>query len=138
VSPPGSGWEALFKNVGAQNSKFDKDPLSPTGRYYGFLSTVEFDETTKTYDVLFELMQKEWADNAIISQKTEIDAPAPVTRALLFHIRDVAREPLLKVLGLSTTDDLAEGSWYLLNLKKGKDTVSGDLYDPDIDLLPTT
>ncbi|HEX3685589.1 MAG TPA: hypothetical protein VHU83_23850 [Bryobacteraceae bacterium] len=138
MSAPGSGWDALFKNVGAQGSKFDKDPLSPTGRYYGFLSEVEFDETTKTYDVLFELMQKEWADNALIAQKVEINAPAPFTPALLFHIRGVAEGPLLKVLGLSTTDDLAEGSWYLVNLKEGKDTVSGDLYDPDLDLIPIT
>lgn len=138
MSAPGSGWEALFKNVGAQGSKFDQDPLSATGRYLGFLSQVNFDETTKSYDVLFEVMSKEWAENAVLNEKPEIRAPAPVTPALLFHIRGIGREPLLKALGLSTTDDLAEGSWYWLQLEKGKGTVSGDLYDPDLDLLPSS
>ncbi|MBV9762800.1 MAG: hypothetical protein JO340_19735 [Acidobacteriaceae bacterium] len=138
MSGPSSGWDTLFKNVGAQGAKFDRDPLSPTGQYYGFLSSVEFDQTTKTYDVLFELVQKEWNDNAVIDPDTEIRAPAPFAPALLYHIRDIAEEPLLEALGLATPDNLAEGSWYLLTLQKGKDTVTGDLYDPDIDLLPST
>ena len=45
-------------------------------------------------------------------------------------------------LGVTTTDDVAEGSWYLVTLTKSSGDIddpelfTGDLFDPDIDMLP--
>ena len=57
--------------------------------------------------------------------------------ALLYHIQAADETDLLQALGLTSTDFLAEGSWYQLTLAPGdKGAVTGDLYDPDIDTVP--
>lgn len=135
----------MFGNVGAQGNRFDA-PISPSGQYYAFLSKADpaggtYGEGSEplddAYDVLFELISKEWMDNAVFSSPIEVRKPAPTPPALLYHIGNVPTAAILKALGLTTTDDLAEGSWYLVSLNQGdKGAVVGDLYDPDIDMRP--
>jgi hypothetical protein len=149
LGAPSSSWQGLFGNVGAQGSQFDR-PLSPSGQYYAFLSKADPAGGTygpptpppessydTAYDVLFELVSKEWMDNVVFSPPIDVRQTAPTPPALLYHVWNVPTDAILKALGLSTTDDLAEGSWYLISLTEGdKGAVVGDLYDPDIDWLP--
>jgi len=134
AAQPGSSWNGLFQNVGAQGAAFDKSSLSPNGQYYAFLSKVDLiDLDAKTYDVFFELVRADWMQNAVLSGSASASAPAPTSPAVLYHVPSVAEGDILKALGLKSTDDLAEGSWYLIALTKGKGAITGDLYDPDID-----
>jgi hypothetical protein len=139
---PKQPWNSLFGNVSAQGKQFDKNPFSQSNQYYAFLAKVEEDESTtpKTYDVLFEVVPQEWMENVILSAATSIKLLAPLAPGSLYHVRDVDETTILNALGLKTTDDLAEGSWYLLTLTKKSESdvgVTGDLYDPDIDMEPT-
>jgi len=57
--------------------------------------------------------------------------------ALLYHVRGADESALLKALGLTSTEYLAEGSWYQLSLSSGsRGPITGELYDPDIDMVP--
>ena len=76
-------------------------------------------------------------ENVIFSRSVSISARTPTVPALLYHIRAADENALLKALGLTSTDYLAEGSWYQLKLSRGSTgPVTGDLYDPDIDTVP--
>lgn len=130
---PSSSWRGLFRNVGAQGDAFEQSSLSPNGQYYAFLSKVDLDATTETYDVFFELVRADWMENAVLSGSTSVSAPAPSSPAVLYHVPSVAEKDILSALGLKSADDLAEGSWYLITLTKGTGTITGNLYDPDID-----
>jgi hypothetical protein len=120
--------------VGAQGLQF-ASPISPSNQYYAFLSKADLDETTQLYDVFFELISKEWMDNAVLSAAVDIIAPAPSSPALAYHIPAVEETSIVQALGLKSIDFLAEGSWYLLKLKSGSSGVYGDLYDPAIDAI---
>lgn len=147
-SPVSTPWSNLFKGVSQQNQAYQDDPISPSGNYYAFLSKADLDAgaKTKSWEVLFELVSQEWMDSAVNSRPIAIDRPMPPAPALLYALHDVDEATLLKALGLKTTDDLAEGSWYLLNLSPSKSKalqaelgegtgISGDLFDPDIDSI---
>lgn len=131
LSTPNLSWKQLFQNVGEQGDQFNQ-PISPTNRYYAFLSKADLDESTNKYDVLFEVAPAEWFENAILSGQS-IRLLAPPGPSSLYHIRDADPAALLKALGLSTADDLAEGSWYLITMEKGTGAITGDFYNPDID-----
>ena len=101
--------------------------------------------------MLFELVSQEWMDSAVNARPISIDRPMPPAPALLYALHDVDETTLLKALGLKTADDLAEGSWYLINLSPSKSKaerqqlelgegtgISGDLFDPDIDSIGPT
>lgn len=133
MSKPNPSYETLFGNIGAQGQQFDVLEPPADGRFYGFLSKADYDEYAKSWDVLFEVVNQGWMDNAIFNPATSIAAPPPTAPALLFHIQAVDESTLLKTLGIATTDNLAEGSWYALKLLPGKGPVAGDLYDPDLD-----
>lgn len=131
MSSPGQSWNSLFQNVGGQGSQFN-GPISKSGRYYAFLSKADLDETTGTFDVFFELLPFEWAENAILSG-LDVDLPPPLSPEIVYHVPSADPSALLSMLGLKTADNLAEGSWYLLQLAPGTGGISGDLYDPNID-----
>ena len=128
----------LATNLGKQGDTFNK-PLSDSNQYYGFLSKADQDWETGLWDVLFEVLPAEWAANALARSGDDVNIIAPIGPASLYHLPAVDQNALLQILGLKTTDDLAEGSWYLLQLEKqDKGTVNGMLYDPDIDMEPNT
>lgn len=143
ASPIAQPWTELFQGVAAQGQAFADDPLADDGVYYGFLSKVDLDDATTTYDVLFEVVNKAWMDNAVFSRQLSVPRTLPKAPALLYHLPAVPAAELLQVLGLKTTDDLAEGSWYQITLSKsqrqnltaGDGALVGDLFDPDIDSI---
>lgn len=140
AEPLDQAWRNSIGAINIQGQPFGDDPISRSGNYYGFLSKVDLDQETNLYDVLFEVVSKEWMDNALISRPFSIRSLLPPSPALLYHIRGVPESTILKTLGLTTADDMAEGSWYLLSLSKSPPTlaegaVAGDLYDPDIDTI---
>ncbi|MDQ3934527.1 MAG: hypothetical protein M3340_07835 [Actinomycetota bacterium] len=133
---PNQSYQDLFGNTRAQGEQFDTlDPPSD-GQFYGFLSKADFDDDTQTWDVLFEVVNTKWWDNAVFNRPVSIPARLPPVPALLYHIQAAKESDLLQALKLTSTDYLAEGSWYRLTLTPGKGTVMGDLYDPDIDTVP--
>jgi hypothetical protein len=141
IKGPGTGpdtnWTGLFSNAGGQGTT---NPISPSNQYYGFLSKADLNPTSNTYDILFEVIPKEWADAAILASPIDVRAPAPPSPASLYHIRDADPTAVVTVLGVKNTDYVAEGSWYLLTLTPGalQKAVTGDLYDPDIDMSGAT
>jgi hypothetical protein len=138
--PPGDPWNQLFDNVGGQGAQFDK-PLSPTNQYYGFLSNVDLADGVdpNIYDLLFEVVPKEWVDNAVLSSPVSIDYRAPECPTSLYHVPAAGTRALLGRLGLASVEELAEGSWYLLTLVASteSDDVEGNLYDPFIGAVST-
>lgn len=137
MAEPNEAYKSFFQRVSAQGDAFEQ-PLSERGDYYGFLSKADQDPTTEMFDILFEVVPSEWMENAVVSIPVDVKMPPPPSPASLFHVRDVSPSTVLKVLGVGTLDDVAEGSWYLLSLVKGEGDMPGDLYDPDIDLQPPT
>lgn len=136
-TPPNPQFQGLFDRTRAQGAQFDTLDPPADGRFYGFLSKADFDDATKTWDVLFEVVNADWADNALFTGTVSISSRLPTVPALLYHIQAADETSLLKTLGLTSTDYLAEGSWYQLVLTPGaKGLVTGDLYDPDIDTVP--
>jgi hypothetical protein len=134
MPPPSPSWNSLFQNVGKQGDVLD-NPLSPSNQYYGFLSSCDQDEETQLYYAMFEVVPVEWAHNVYLKDPTVSTSP-PIAPASCYQIADISGTTLLNALGLKSEDYLAEGSWYLLRLEKGTGTVTGDLYNPDIDMQP--
>lgn len=138
-NPPGQSWNSLFGNVGSQGGKFNT-PLSPSNTYLAFLSKADLDDVANVYDILFELVPVEWAANVLAVSAGDTEYPAPLSPATLYAMQNVDPPTLLAMLGLESDDDLAEGSWYFLQLEPGSTgKLTGDLYDPDIDMqgIPT-
>lgn len=134
---PNPSWTGVFSRTGKQGDLIPV-PLSPTNQYYAFLSKLDLDVSTNLYDIFFEVLSKEWTDNAILSASVDFIAPSSFLPALAYHIPTVAESDLVALLGLETIDDAAEGSYYLLTLSPdiNKSDVVGSLYDPDIDAIP--
>jgi hypothetical protein len=136
MTAPSSDWQQLFSSVGKQGTT---EPLSASNQYYAFLSKADLDASKNTYDILFEVVPKEWADAAIFASPIDVRAPAPAAPASLFHIRGADPNDVVTMLGVKSTDYVAEGSWYLLTLTQGATgALTGDLYDPDIDTSGAT
>lgn len=143
ATSPNASWTAAFTSTGQQADQYN-GPLSPSNFYYAFLSKVDLDERTNTSDVFFEMISKEWMDVAILSGSVNTVSPPPTSPAVAFHIPycgvdnkgGYGQDIILTCLGLKTADNLAEGSWYLLQLNStpGTGAVIGSLYDPDIDI----
>lgn len=137
--PPGDAWKNAFQKVAAQGDAFEQ-PHPEDGNYYAFLSQVNL-VATGTYDVLFELVNKKWMDNAIFAPPISIEAPAPVAPAVLYHIPSVSTQTIVATLGLASEEDLVEGSWFLVNVTESQnpDTLgestapapAGYIFDPD-------
>lgn len=128
-------FDGLFSNLSDQGNVFN-GPISPSNRYYAFLSKVDLDETTQLYDVFFELMPKEWADNAFFAGEVNIKAQAPTPPATCYHFPRVPGNEIAARLGLKSPDDMAEGSWYEILIEKKtseEDNVVGFFYDPSLD-----
>ncbi|RPD42784.1 hypothetical protein [Chitinophaga barathri] len=130
---PPSAWNSLFTQLSAQGSTFNT-PLSASDWYFAFLSSVDQDEKNGLYYVMFEVVPKEWVDNVIMSGDADISTLAPVSPASCYWINGVTENVILNALGLKSPDELAVGSWYVMQLKKGTSGISGDLYDPDLDM----
>lgn len=141
MAPPLSDtWQGAIGAINRQGQPFADEPISPSGMYYAFLSKADMNAVDGTYDCLFEVVTKEWLDNVLFSRTESIRSPLPHAPALLYHLTGISQSAILGALGLTTPNDLAEGSWYLLSLSESvaQDAVSGDLYHPDIDLAPST
>ncbi|MEA2184705.1 MAG: hypothetical protein QOF69_3890 [Solirubrobacteraceae bacterium] len=135
--PPSPQFQNLFGKTRAQGARFDTLTPPADGSFYGFLSKADFDADTQKWDVLFEVVNSGWMENVIFGRSISISARTPTVPALLYHVQAVDEATLLKALGLTSTDYLAEGSWYQMKLSPGgKGAVTGDLYDPDIDTVP--
>lgn len=131
-------WNGLFSNLGGQGDAFN-NLISPTNRYYAFLSKVDLDTRTGMYDVFFELMPKEWADNAFFAGIVDIKAQAPTPPASNYHIPGVSGTEMAQMLGLQKPDDMAEGSWYEIMIEKSTsedDRIVGYFYDPALETDP--
>jgi hypothetical protein len=136
-APPNPQFQGLFDRTRAQGARFDTLEPPADGRFYGFLSKADFDEDMQKWVVLFEVVNAGWMENAVFSGSVSISSRLPRVPALLYHIQAADETSLLKALGLTSTDYLAEGSWYQLTLTPGaKGAVTGELYDPDIDTVP--
>jgi hypothetical protein len=136
MGKPNRRWNAVFVNVGDQGAKFGS-PFSFSNTYYAFLSKADYDESTDTWSVMFEVQPKEWAYNVFNNGSQDVSFLAPGGPASIFHLPYVLTQSLLAVLGLSDTDDVAEGSWYLVQLiKQDQGIVNGIFYNPDIDIHP--
>lgn len=120
----------LSDNVAAQGNQFNKQ-IADDGRYYGFLCKADFDEAEKKWDVFFEVVNKKFLANVLL-RTTQIPAKLPPMPGLGFHLEKVEEDALLKCLGLTDVENLAEGSWYELVLDKRSDGALGVLYDPDL------
>jgi hypothetical protein len=133
-STPGNTWNDLFNNLAAQGKAFN-GPLSPSNWYYAYLATAEQDWQTHNYVVVFEVIPAEWVNNTIMAGDATIQTLAPISPVSLYFLNQVDETTLLNALGLKSEDQLAEGSWYLLQLiKDDKGQLVGDLCDPDADL----
>ncbi|HYI10880.1 MAG TPA: hypothetical protein VEK57_17605 [Thermoanaerobaculia bacterium] len=121
----------MFTVVSEQGSQFE-GPLSPSNQYYAFLSKVDLDDTTQLYDVMFEVVAQEWAQNALFSSAVFLSAPPPVSPALIYHIPGIDQNTLVNTLGVTSIDFVAEGSWYLLTFEQAPGG-NNSLYHPDID-----
>jgi hypothetical protein len=131
-------WNGLFSNLGGQGNAFN-NLISPSNRYYAFLSKVDGDKYTDVYDVFFELMPKEWADNAFFAGQIDIRAQAPTPPASCYHIPRVSGTEMARILGLQKAEDMMEGSWYEIMIEKSisdDDIAVGYLYDPALDFDP--
>lgn len=126
----------MFEATRSQGKDFDTLVPPADGRFYAFLSKADYDELAKTWDVLFEMVNRGWMENVVFGRAVAIRAPLPEAPALLFHIRDAKEDELLKALRIDSGDQIVEGSWYLLTLTPGSKGIAGDLYDPDIDTVP--
>lgn len=125
----------LIGNVAAQGKRFDGQ-IAEDGRYYGFLCKADFNEAEKKWDVFFEVVNRKFLDN-VLNRTTLIPAKLPRMPGLGFHLKEVEEEVLLKTLGLTDVENLAEGSWYELELDEGSGGAQGVLYDPDLIELGT-
>ena len=135
--PPSPQFQDLFAKTRAQGARFDTLTPPEDGSFYGFLSKADLNARTGRWDVLFEVVNAGWMENVSFSRTVSISARTPTVPALLYHIREADETTLLKALGLTSTDYLAEGSWYQLKLSPGEQgAVTGELYDPDIDTVP--
>jgi hypothetical protein len=138
--PPSASALQLFSGTRAQGAQFAQPP-GQSDDYYAFLSKVDIDARTQLWDLLLEVVNKQWLDNAL-SQPLDVSAPMPHMPALLFHAPKLTQDLLLKTLGVVDIDNVAEGSWYLVTLTKSSGDLedpsrfTGDLFDPDIDKLP--
>ncbi len=111
-------------------------PLASEGAYYAYLSKV--DQTEKGWYVFFELLDKRLLDVALFERGTYVPgSPPPRVPILIFDVANAEEKALLSTLEIPTADDLAEGSWFELELKSGPGPVEGNLYDATIDLPPT-
>jgi len=126
-------WSTLSGNIASQGDKFNGH-ISSSNQYYAFLSKADFVEGSG-YDIFFELVNKEWMDNAIMSSPTDIKAMAPTPPGVCYSIEAVDTQTLLTTLGLKSEDDIAEGSWFLMTLAQGQGKVTGDVYDADMDMV---
>ena len=128
-----STWFEVFQNVREQGTLYE-EALSSSNWYLGFLSKADLDPDFKVYDILFEVVPLEWAAMAFDVSKASV-WPEEIP-ASLFHMPEVNADLLITMLKVKTDDNVAEGSWYILRLEKKDDALMGDLYDPDIDMLP--
>lgn len=131
-------WNRFFDNLGDQGNAFNK-AISASNRYYAFLSKVDGDKFTDIYDVFFELMPKEWADNAFFAGYIDIRAQAPTPPASCYHLTAVSGTEIAAMLGLQKAEDMMEGSWYEVELEKSSsetDRLVGYFYDPALDTDP--
>jgi hypothetical protein len=135
-NPPNGMWLGLFGNVGKQGDNF-VHPISKTGDYYGFLSKADFNEDTQRWAVMFEMQPVEWLLNVFQFGSVVVNIPVPVGPASIYSPMEVETIPLLQVLGIKNTDQLAEGSWYRMHLEKtDQGAVNGRFYNPEIDTHP--
>ncbi|UTA66201.1 hypothetical protein [Emticicia sp. 21SJ11W-3] len=136
INEPNDLYSALFGNIGNQGESFNQ-PLSDSGMYYAFLSKADFDESTGTWSIMFEVQPEKYTYNVFKNGSDVIKYSAPPVPASIFNPTFVYSEPLFTVLGVKDADNVAEASWYLIKLeKKDSGAINGLLYNPDIDVNP--
>jgi hypothetical protein len=137
ANPPNPQYEGLLGKTRAQGATFDSLEPPSDGRFWGFLSKADLNTDTQKWDVLFELVNAGWMENVVLRRSVSIPSRLPTVPALLYHVQAADETALLKALGLTSAEFIAEGSWYQLTLSQGsKGAVTGELYDPDIDTVP--
>ena len=105
--PPKRSWSDAFGDVGGQGDQF-KNPLSPSGMYFAFLSKVDLDgsQDPAAYDVMFEVITWEWTQNVILQSKVQIGVIAPVSPASIFHVPTVPPSTILSIRSNSLSGTL--------------------------------
>ncbi|HET7121653.1 MAG TPA: hypothetical protein VFI17_10475 [Solirubrobacterales bacterium] len=132
MSAETGNYAPLLRNVQNQGGQFAR-PLAEDNKYYGFLCKADKDESTGTWQVFFELVNKKFLDNVLFNRPGLVAGSLPQMPALAFHILAVDEPTLVAALNLTSAQYIAEGSWYELELTKGEGQAEGQLYDPDID-----
>ncbi|MBI3260555.1 MAG: hypothetical protein HYZ54_13940 [Ignavibacteriae bacterium] len=129
----GDQWSSFFGNLSNQGDSFN-GLISKSNQYYAFLSKVDQVDSSN-YDLYFELMTKEWGDNVMFAGSVQVSKMPPEIPTASYSMVGQDGSKILSTLGLKSFDDLAEGSWYLIQLEKGETgPLIGNLYNPDIDL----
>lgn len=116
--------------------------VSESGKYYAFLSSINELEEQGFYELVFEVVPKEWGDNVIFYNAGL--KPAQVLRFGYISEASIlvvsgTNEQVTRYLGLNgkTALDDAEGEWYLIEeLEFGvDDALAGELFSdpPDSD-----
>ena len=89
---PNPAWMGAFQQVNAQGQGFADSPISPSGKYYAFLSKVDLDVENGLYDVLFEFFRNDWMDEVGRLLAVGIDRSAAPERARAAVPRQGSRE----------------------------------------------
>lgn len=130
---PNPEYQRMFQRVAAQGEAFAEPILvdaSGKSRFYGLLAKADEIETDK-WDVFFEVINTRYLENVLGGRKVSVQGPLPHLPGLAYHLPSVSKTSLLKALGLDEASEIAEGSWYELELTPGEAGASGELYDPE-------
>jgi hypothetical protein len=136
VASDGPFWTGVFDAVQKQGkSPAPKDPKSPSDVYLANLNKVDRDPRDGTWYLLFDMVPAE-ASLLALGGRSGDGSPPPIVPTILFHATEVLQPNVYAALGLESTDEPAEGSWYVLYLQPDGDPktdVTGELYHPDAD-----
>ena len=142
-APPtgGWGWSPIVDRTRSQlGTVTEASPKSGDDTYLACLSKVDWDQTAFRWFLFFDMVPAEAALLAMSALATP-GLPPPATPMIYFHATDAIDGIVLQSLGLKSDADLAEASWYILQLAQGGDrstAVVGDLYHPDLGIVSDT
>jgi len=130
---PNPEYQRMFQRVAAQGEAFAEPILveaNEKSRFYGLLAKADEVEAG-VWDVFFEVVNTRYLENVLGGRKVSVQGPLPHLPGLAYHLPSVSETSLLEALDLDKASEIAEGSWYELELTPGESGASGELYDPE-------